>query len=90
MLFIEQENWLALGRMMNIQQGVMNALGVSTPLLNQLVDALKVLPGIYGAKISGSGLGDCIIGLGEGTFLADQLNISKIPLTVTLQGVAYE
>ncbi len=89
-LLIEQENWPALGRVMDIQQGVMNALGVSTPLLNQLVDALKVLPDIYGVKISGSGLGDCIIGLGGEGSLPTQLNVSKISLAGTLQGVSYE
>ncbi|WPY01346.1 Mevalonate/phosphomevalonate kinase [Candidatus Trichorickettsia mobilis] len=89
--FIEQKDWLQLGAIMNIQQGVMNAFGVGTSLLNELVDILNGLPGIYGAKISGSGLGDCVIGLGEYPSIAfpNHANVERIFLSGSLQGVCY-
>jgi len=53
------------GRILRINQGLMDALGVSTPDLWQIVHRLQEETGIWGAKISGSGLGDCVVGLGE-------------------------
>jgi mevalonate kinase len=93
-VFLENQDWIGLGEVMNIQQGVMNALGVGTPVLNQLIDGLNSAPGIYGAKISGSGLGDCVIGLGAGCDKILEIEalgngIQKIPLSVSLQGVRY-
>ena len=89
---IEQENWREVGKLMDIQQGIMNALGVSTPLLNNLVETLKSTAKIYGAKISGSGLGDCVIGIGEFsiTNFPPELAVSRILVTGALQGVTYE
>jgi mevalonate kinase len=91
---IESKNWSELGAVMNIQQGIMNALGIGTSLLNQLVDTLNSDPDIYGAKISGSGLGDCVIGIGFGRDKILELEqkgfgIRNIPLAVSLQGVHY-
>ncbi len=53
------------GRLMDIGQGLMDALGVNTQPLQSCIHALRRDPGIYGAKISGSGLGDCAVGLGH-------------------------
>jgi mevalonate kinase len=91
-IFVEQENWPELGRMMDIQQGIMCALGVSTPLLNKLVDTLRTTPQMYGAKISGSGLGDCVIGIGlsSPSYFPQELEAARIPVEGTLQGVCYE
>ncbi len=89
-VFIENQDWAGLGEVMNIQQGIMNALQVGTPVLNQLIDALNNTPGIYGAKISGSGLGDCVIAIGANKHVGvDQGNqpIENIPLSVSFQGV---
>ncbi len=54
-----------LGELMNIHQGLQDSLGVNTALLATLIDDLRAHPKIHGAKISGSGLGDCVIGLGN-------------------------
>ncbi len=87
--FIETEAWESLGELMNIQQGLMNALGVGTPILNDLVDQLLNNPKIYGAKISGSGLGDCIIGLGQRTNSTVFKNpgVKEIAVGVSRQGI---
>ena len=52
-------------------------------------------PGIYGAKISGSGLGDCVIGIGMGCDKLSEIEqkgngIKKMPVSVSLQGIHYE
>lgn len=54
----------ALGQAMDAGQAIMAALGLSDPTLDAIVAALRADPGIHGAKISGSGLGDCVLGIG--------------------------
>ncbi len=54
-----------LGALMNEGQRWMEALGVCDARLTEIVTALRARRGIFGAKISGSGLGDCAVGLGE-------------------------
>lgn len=58
-------DWESMGELMNINQGLMDALGVNTEDLTELVYALREDPNIEGSKISGSGLGDCVVGLGQ-------------------------
>ena len=48
-----------------VVQGLMDALGVNNAKLAELVFALRADPKIHGSKISGSGLGDCVVGLGK-------------------------
>ena len=60
-----QGDWETLGGLMNLNQGLMDALGVNNARLAELVYALREDPRIQGSKISGSGLGDCVIGLGK-------------------------
>lgn len=58
-------DWPALGELMNVNQGLMDALGVNNAKLAELVFALREDSQIFGSKISGSGLGDCVVGLGK-------------------------
>lgn len=58
-------DWATMGELMNINQGLMDALGVNNTKLAELVYALREDPNIQGSKISGSGLGDCVVGLGK-------------------------
>lgn len=51
------------GFIMNAHQGFMQALGVSDLEIEKRLNKMRENPEILGAKISGSGLGDCIIGL---------------------------
>ncbi len=99
---VRREEWGKLGEIFNYQQGLMEALGVSMPLLHDTVEILRQQPEIKGAKISGSGLGDCVIGLGslsnpsELNFLIEQKAMkvrepfSFIPVAMTLQGIQCE
>ena len=40
-------------------------MGLSTPELDEIVRAMESDPKVKGVKLSGSGLGDCVIGLGR-------------------------
>ncbi len=62
---IQKGSMRDLGELFNIQQGLMDAMGLSTKELSELVHFLRKQPDIHGAKISGSGLGDSVIGLGK-------------------------
>ena len=62
---VKEKNWKKLGNIMQIQQGLLETLGVSLPILRELIHSLLSDKNILGAKISGSGLGDCVIGLGR-------------------------
>jgi len=61
---IENQDWSALGTLLNGQQGLMSALGLSQAALDALLWAMRAQAGVFGAKISGSGLGDCLLALG--------------------------
>lgn len=91
---IRKENWTKFGEMMNIQQGLMESLGVSDLLLRDLVEDLRKQKDIYGAKISGAGLGDCVIGLGHQLsnyqYKDTSAQVQLMPVQMTLQGVHCE
>ena len=62
---IQDNNLVALGELMNICQGMLNALQVSTPELEQLVNIARE-NGALGAKLTGGGGGGSIIALSNG------------------------
>jgi mevalonate kinase len=62
---INSRDWPRLGELMNIHQGLQDTLGVNNRVLSELIFSLRDQPDIYGAKISGAGLGDCVIGVGK-------------------------
>jgi mevalonate kinase len=75
-----------LGRLMTMAHGLMHGLGVSDTQLDALVHQLRACDGILGAKISGSGLGDCVIALGKTT----QYFAQEVPVTVTPKGAYHD
>jgi len=77
-----------LGALMNAAQEVMEALGVSDAMLADIVATLRATPGIYGAKISGAGLGDCVIGLGHIERYTGPGR--RIPVVLSVDGVRKE
>ena len=83
---IIDEDWSTLGHIMNINQGLMESIGVNNCLTANIIQMLREQPGIYGAKISGSGLGDCMIGLGD----VKNFMLRQIPVSIAPQGLAYE
>ncbi len=59
---IRKEDWITLGELMNLNNGFLEAIGVSDSNLSSMVYNLRNV-GALGAKISGAGLGDCVIAL---------------------------
>ena len=62
---IQDEDLATLGELMNVCHGMLNALQVSTPELEQLVDIARE-HGALGAKLTGGGGGGSIIALCDG------------------------
>lgn len=89
--FARQKSWDKFGEIMTIQQGLMEALGVSLPVIRKTIDVLNEQP-FLGVKISGSGLGDCIVGLGEivREFDFPEKSIERIDVAMTTTGVICE
>ncbi|MHA1974361.1 MAG: mevalonate kinase [Candidatus Hodarchaeales archaeon] len=55
-------NLKKLGELMDINHGLLNAIGVSIPTLDRFVNAART-SGAYGAKLTGAGGGGCMIAL---------------------------
>ncbi len=94
---LEEQNWRQWGELMNQHHALQSELGVSTPLLDELAADLRRQSQIAGAKISGSGLGDCVVGLGtvaENLFPlnADQsrAGVKQIPVRISEMGYRAE
>jgi mevalonate kinase len=61
-VMLENMQWERLGQLMDMQHGLMHAIGVDTLATAALVFRAREA-GAYGAKLSGAGGGDCIIAL---------------------------
>ena len=62
---IENEDYRRVGELMNINHGLLDAIGVGSAKLSRLVYAARGA-GAWGAKITGAGGGGCIVALAEG------------------------
>lgn len=71
-----------VGRMMNVNHGLMDAMGVNDAKLSELAYALREDPNVWGSKISGAGLGDCVVGLGK----AMRRDFGALELDVKVEG----
>ena len=81
-------DWGALAGALSEGQAVMVALGVCDDTLAAIIAEMERSPGIRVAKISGSGLGDCVLGLGR----LDPLDCTyrQIPVALSASGVMVE
>ncbi|MFZ3384220.1 MAG: mevalonate kinase [Candidatus Methanoperedens sp.] len=61
-IMVMQKNYATLGKLMNINHGLLDALGVCTMELSALVYAARNA-GAYGAKLTGAGGGGCMVAL---------------------------
>ncbi len=82
---IEQNNWAVVGHEFTIFNSHMKALGVSDANLEEVIQKISENNDVLGCKISGSGLGDCVLALGSACFDID--NFQSIPVSITPQGV---
>lgn len=60
---IDDQDWTRLGHLMSEQQQLMNAMGLNTPEIDHIIEDFNKNNAIAGCKISGSGLGDCVIAI---------------------------
>lgn len=91
---INHKDWESLGHLFNEAQTFMDQLGVNNAILKDIIQTLRQQPHVLGAKISGSGLGDCAIGLAQvddGIFPTDdeqkKLGVKQIPIVLSTKGV---
>ncbi|MBS7251648.1 MAG: mevalonate kinase [Candidatus Freyarchaeota archaeon] len=59
---LDKNDFRSLGELMDINQGLLEAIGVSTFELDKLINAARQ-SGAYGAKLTGAGGGGCMIAL---------------------------
>lgn len=59
----------ALGRQLNEFHSLLDEFGVSTPQIERLVEA-ALAAGAYGAKLTGGGMGGCVLALTEPSYAA--------------------
>lgn len=57
---LREKDWITFGQLMNMNQGFLESLGVSTWRLSSMIYAARDAEA-YGAKLSGAGGGDCMI-----------------------------
>jgi len=81
-------DWTLLGTTLNAGQQLMVKLGVCDDALAEIVSRMQSMPRILGAKISGSGLGDCVLGIG--TLDAVEWPYREIPVALSPIGVQLE
>jgi len=84
---VKLEDLQVIGKLMNIAHGLMTGMGVVDANLDQLACTLRAQSTIYGAKISGAGLGDCIIGLGKLT--KNLFKENQFDIQTTMQGLIW-
>jgi mevalonate kinase len=61
-LMVSEKNYTSLGKLMNVNHGLLDALGVCTMELSALVYAARSA-GAYGTKLTGAGGGGCMVAL---------------------------
>mgnify|MGYP001593108489 CR=1 FL=1 len=97
---IEKGNWKEVGKLMEENQEILRKFktpsveyGVSSAIIEKLIKACQKA-GAFGAKLSGAGVGDCIIALGK-----DKKKIEKaikeaggfpVPVNIDYQGLKVE
>ena len=82
---LAEGDWQRLGMIFAENQKGMAEMGLNNPALETIVNRLQEDPGVFGAKISGSGLGDCVVGVGEITSSLAPFQV--IPVSIGDQGV---
>jgi mevalonate kinase len=78
---LQQHDFPAFGRILNSNHQLMDEMGVNTPDLQEIVSALQADSEIFGAKISGSGLGDCAVGVGYAGLTESDYPVHHLEIT---------
>ncbi|MDZ8120272.1 mevalonate kinase family protein [Pontiella agarivorans] len=80
---LRNHDFPGFGKILNRNQELMDEMGVNTPELQIIVNALQQSPDIFGAKISGSGMGDCAIGIGYTDLKELEFPVHHLEITPT-------
>lgn len=85
-----QSDWQTLGELMNINEGYLSILEVEGKKLSSMIYAAREA-GAYGAKLSGAGMGDCMICLAPPkSRKAVEQAIGAINIKANVEGVKIE
>lgn len=85
---IEEKNDIALGAIFNEQYTIQKSMKLTTESIEYLIEKMNAEPQIMGSKISGSGLGDSVVGIG--TLTTPFLITSQLPVHIDKRGLQYE
>jgi len=87
----------ALAKAMQRNQTLMTEMGVNNTNLQLIIDTLQTDKQVLAAKISGSGLGDCVVALLNSenfqypfSTKQSKLGIQALPITISPEGICYE
>ena len=81
-LAAREARWESFAMEMKAYQALLQELGVSDATLDLLLQRASAHAGVLAAKISGSGLGDCIVALGAVPPQHEQIQISQSGLLI--------
>lgn len=86
---LEADNLSNFFQLVNSYQGLMDALGVNDQTLSEIVYAFRQTEQIPASKISGSGLGDCVLALSQAPIQSPDALDSylSIPIEISSQGL---
>jgi len=89
--YLEKDQYDLFYQMVNRYQGLLDTLGVNDLTLSKLIYELRDHPMVYASKISGSGLGDCVVAFGElETTPVTLRDYEGIPIQITDLGLHME
>lgn len=89
-LAIQKKNWTELGKLMQQHQGTQTQLGVCDEKTTELLTLLQKNENVIGCKISGSGLGDCVVALTTPEFQWHNQSFTRIEASLSNKGMIYE
>lgn len=86
--FLVKGDWVAIGQAMDKAHACMHTIGVNHPAVQNLIDAVRGVPGTYGAKITGAGGGGSMACLTDKPYRAARAieEAGGTPYMVTLGG----
>lgn len=82
---LEKGDFFLTGRLFDEYHALMEELGVCDDTLRTMTEALRKERNVLGAKISGSGLGDCVLSLGIPEKKPE--GFLNIPVRITKEGI---
>jgi len=87
---IQNKEWSTVGAIMNEHQKLQYDLGVCDQQTSRLLEILQKNPHVLGCKISGSGLGDCVLALVTSDFSWKNNEFIKIDVRLSTEGLRNE